>query len=106
MRRTISWSTILRPSSRKPRSGAPAALIVVSVHGRDALSLLEAIEVNFNNGDHEVVEQPADGIRDGREETFILEEPLAQTAGASAVDVTLYDSAGNAATRHLKLDSP
>ena len=72
--------------------------MVVSVRGRDALSLLDGIDVHFNNGDHQAVEQPADGIRDGREETFILEEPAARTTGATALDVTLYDGAGNAAT--------
>jgi len=77
--------------------------VVVSVSGRDALSLLDGIEVHFNNGDHQTVEQPADGIRDGREETFILEEPAARTTGATALDVTLYDSVGNAATRRLEL---
>ena len=49
------------------------------------------------------MEQPADGIRDGREETFILEEPVARTSGATALDVTLFDSAGNAVTRRLEL---
>lgn len=92
---------ILEASVRR----TPDAL-VVSVRGRDALSLLDGIEVNFNNGEHEVVEQPADGIRDGREETFAVEVPLARTAGATALDVTLYDSAGNARTRHLELPKP
>jgi hypothetical protein len=77
--------------------------IVISVHGRDALSLLDGIEINFNNGVHEEVDQPVDGVRDGREETFAWEEPLARTAGATALEVTLYDAAGNAATRHLPL---
>jgi hypothetical protein len=75
--------------------------IKITVHGRDALSLLEGLEVNFNNGVHETVEQPADGIRDGREETFVLELPLARAAGATAAEVTLYDMAGNAVTRRL-----
>jgi hypothetical protein len=89
---------ILEASAR--RSGAE---IVVTMHGRDALSLLDGIEVVFNNGIREAVEQPVDGIRDGREETFVLEEPEAKAAGATAVDVTLYDSAGNGATRRLPL---
>ena len=66
-------------------------------------SLLDYVEVSFNNGDHQTVEQPVDSIRDGREETFVLEEPLARVTGASAVEVTLYDSSGNGATRRLEL---
>lgn len=77
--------------------------IVVSVHGRDALSLLDGLELTFNNGDHAEVEQPADGIRDGREETFTWEEPVARAAGATAVEVTLYDAAGNGATQRVAL---
>ncbi|HWA86928.1 MAG TPA: hypothetical protein VG710_11940 [Opitutus sp.] len=75
--------------------------LVISVHGRDALSLLEGIEANFNNTDHEQTEQPADGIRDGREETFTIEVPFARVAGATSVEVTLYDAAGNTAARRL-----
>ncbi len=75
--------------------------IVVTVHGRDALSLLDSLEATFNNGVHEVVEQPADGLRDGLDKTFVLEEPAAQAAGATSVEVSLYDAAGNAAVRRL-----
>ena len=75
--------------------------IVVTVHGRDALSLLEGLEVNFNNGLHEQTDQPRDGIRDSREETFALEIPLAKAAGATSVEVLLYDAAGNSASRRL-----
>jgi hypothetical protein len=77
--------------------------LVVTIRGRDALSLLDSAEFTFNNGAHQIVEQPADGILDGKEETFILELPLAQTAGATSVEVTLYDAAGNGATRRLGL---
>jgi hypothetical protein len=48
------------------------------------------------------VRQPADGIRDGREETFVFELPLERAAGASAVEISLLDAAGNAATRRLR----
>ncbi|HVU24717.1 MAG TPA: hypothetical protein VHE13_11390 [Opitutus sp.] len=75
--------------------------LVISVHGSDALSLLEGIEANFNNSDHEQTEQPVDGIRDSREETFVLEVPLARVAGATSVEVTLYDADGNATARRL-----
>jgi hypothetical protein len=75
--------------------------IVVTVHGRDALSLLEGLEGNFNNGLHEQTDQPRDGIRDSREETFTLEIPLAKAAGATSVEILLYDAAGNSASRRL-----
>ncbi|MBC7367770.1 MAG: hypothetical protein H7343_13330 [Undibacterium sp.] len=80
-----------------------ADTVKITVHGRDAMSLLEGIEVTFNNGAHDTVEQPADGIRDGREESFILEIPLARVTGATAAEVTLYDIAGNAVTRRITL---
>ena len=75
----------------------------MTVRGRDALSLLDSAEFTFNNGYHETVEQPADGILDGREETFVLEIPVDRAAGATSVEVTLYDAAGNGATRRLNL---
>jgi len=78
-------------------------LLVVTVRGKDALSLLGGAEFTFNNGVHETVEQPADGILDGKEETFILEEPLSRIAGATSVEVTLYDASGNGETRRLSL---
>jgi hypothetical protein len=75
----------------------------VTVRGRDTLSLLDGIEVTFNNGVRESLEQPADGIRDGREETFVLELPLARVSNATSLEVTLYDLAGNGAARRLGL---
>jgi hypothetical protein len=75
--------------------------VIITVHGRDALSLLDSLEVVFNNGVREVVEQPADGVLDGREETFVLEERLGKIAGATSAEITLYDSADNGATRRL-----
>ncbi len=74
-----------------------------TIHGRDTLSLLEGAEIILNNGTHETVEQPADGIRDARDETFTIEISLARTASATAAEVTLYDSAGNATTRRITL---
>ena len=75
--------------------------IIITVHGRDALSLLEGIEVVFNNNVREEVKQPVDGIRDGREETFTLEIPLARVSNATSAEVTLYDDAGNGSARRL-----
>jgi hypothetical protein len=75
--------------------------MVINVHGRDALSLLDSIEVVFNNGYRETLEHPVDGIRDGREESFNLEVPIGKVTGATAAEVTLYDSIGNATTRRV-----
>jgi hypothetical protein len=80
-----------------------AGKLIVTLRGKDALSLIDSAEFTFNNGAHEIVEQPADGILDGREETFVLELPLARVSGATSVEVTLYDAAGNGATRRLNL---
>lgn len=77
--------------------------LVLTVRGKDALSLLGGVEFSFNNGVKETVEQPADGILDGKEEAFVLEEPLSRMAGATSVEVTLYDAAGNSETRRLGL---
>lgn len=75
--------------------------IVVTIRGRDALSLMEGIEVVFNNGVRETVEQPADGVRDGREETFTLDVPLARVSNATSLEVTLYDAASNGTAKRL-----
>ncbi len=75
--------------------------LVVTVRGRDALSLVDGIEAIFNNGAREHTEQPVDGIRDSREETFSLEVPADRIAGATAVEVTLYDTVGNTRSRRL-----
>ena len=59
------------------------------------------MEAHFNNGVRETLEQPSDGIRDGREETFTLEVPLAKVSNATFVEVTLYDAAGNGSAKRL-----
>lgn len=79
-----------------------SAAVVITLQARDRLSLLEGIEVVFNNGVRETLEQPADGIRDGREETFVLEIPLARVPTATSAEVTVYDRAGNGATRRVR----
>lgn len=78
-------------------------LLFISVEGRDALSLLEGAEYNLNNGVHETVMHPADGILDGRQETFIAEIPEARAAGATSVEIVLYDQAGNSSSVRLPL---
>ncbi len=75
----------------------------ISVTGRDALSLLEGAELSFNNGLQATVIHPADGILDGREERFVAEIPEAKAAGATSVEVILYDRAGNAASVRVPL---
>jgi hypothetical protein len=75
----------------------------ISVAGRDTLSLLEGAEFSLNNGLKAVVTQAADGILDGREETFVVEIPEAKAAGATSVEVILYDRAGNAASTRVPL---
>lgn len=77
------------------------ASLIVTVSGRDQLSLLDGIEVVFNNGVHETVEQPVDGVRDGREETFVLEIPLSRLSNATSLEVTLGDQSGNTVARRL-----
>ncbi len=75
--------------------------VVVTVRGRDKLSLLDGVEVLFNNNVRETLEQPTDGVRDGREETFTLDLPLARISNATSVEVTLYDAAGNSTAKRL-----
>ncbi len=75
----------------------------ISVSGRDALSVLEGAEFVLNNGVQAAVAHPADGILDGREESFIAEIPEAKAAGATSVEVTLYDHAGNSASTRVPL---
>lgn len=78
--------------------------LIVTVRGRDALSLLGGVSLAFNNGWRETVEHPADGILDGREETFEASVPADKISGATAVEIQLADQAGNAATRRLDLE--
>ena len=68
---------------------------------RKVTLLLEGAEFRFNSGLERTVEQPADGIRDGREERFVLEIPRAEVAGASSVEVSLYDAVLNRASVRL-----
>lgn len=89
------------PEALEARVQRDADSITVTVSGRDQLSLLDGIEVVFNNGVRETVQQPSDGVRDGREETFVLDLPLARVSNATSVEVTLYDLAGNGTTRRL-----
>jgi len=73
------------------------------VEGKDALSLLEGAEFVLNNGQHETVTHPADGILDGRQEQFTAEMPEARAVGATSVEILLYDAAGNSSSVRLPL---
>ena len=75
--------------------------LLITVSGRDALSLLEGIEVILNNGTHDIMLHPVDGLLDSREETFVMEFPDAKTAGATSVEIILYDQADNASSIRL-----
>lgn len=75
--------------------------LVISVEGRDKLSLLEGAEFVLNNGVRETITHPADGILDGKQETFVAEIPAAKAAGATSVEILLYDQAGNSSSVRL-----
>ncbi|MFO1446637.1 MAG: hypothetical protein U1F61_00560 [Opitutaceae bacterium] len=75
--------------------------LVITVTGTDSASLLEGAEFRFNHGLTETVEQPLDGIRDSRTETFVLELPLSRVAGATSAEVLLYDDHANSVSVRL-----
>jgi hypothetical protein len=77
--------------------------LLVTVHGRDALSLLDGAELVFNNGYRESTAHPVDGISDGREETYELSCPSTKVTGATAIEIRLSDEMGNVAVRRLSL---
>ncbi|MBI3884360.1 MAG: hypothetical protein HY302_01320 [Opitutae bacterium] len=77
--------------------------LIITVSGRDALSLLDGAEFVLNNGTRDAVTHPADGIRDGREEKFIAEFPDAKASGATSVEILLYDEPGNSTSVRLPL---
>ncbi len=84
-------------------SSRAAGRVTVTVGGRDALSVLAGVEYVFNNGYKLTVEQPADGILDGREESFVAEVPDSVVSGSTSVEVILYDGVGNSVARRLAL---
>ncbi len=77
--------------------------LILSVEGRDALSLLEGAEFVLNNGTRESVEHPADGLLDSRAEKFVAEIPEPKATGATSVEIILYDQTGNNASKRLPL---
>ena len=75
--------------------------LVITIRGRDRSSLLDGIEAVFNTGVRQQTEETADGVRDSREENFVLTVPFGGVASATSAEVTLYDSSGNSSTRRL-----
>ncbi|GAB1487737.1 hypothetical protein MASR2M8_01780 [Opitutaceae bacterium] len=80
-----------------------AGRVTVSVTGRDSASVLAGVEYLFNNGYKHTVEQPSDGILDGREETFVSDLPESVVSGATSAEIILYDAVGNSTARRLAL---
>lgn len=75
----------------------------VLVEGQDELSQLVGAEFVLNNGMRTAVEQPLDGVLDGRGETFVAEFPEARAAGATSVEIIIYDKSGNSSSRRVAL---
>ena len=119
LRQALPWFRDPKPDKPKPGDADGSGASGFDEHGwwgrfrlpdvegtvfepaRPRLTLLDGIEVVFNNGVRENVEQPADGIRDSRQESFTLDLPLAKVSNATSAEVTLYDSAGNGTPRRL-----
>lgn len=72
-----------------------AAAWLLTVRARDAHSGLQGIAVTLNNGHAFTVAQPVDGVLDQLAETFAAEIPHARAAGATALEILLYDAQGN-----------
>ena len=75
----------------------------IRVEGRDVFNQLDGAEFILNNGQRMIVEQPLDGVLDGRHETFVAEFTEPRAAGATSVEIVLYDGAGNTASRRVPL---
>jgi hypothetical protein len=103
LRHTFETDALVVDQTAPIIKDATATPTRVSVSGADALSLLQGAEFLFNNGHKETVEHPVDGLRDSRVETFVAEPTAAQTAGATSVEIILYDAAGNTSARRLPL---
>lgn len=91
------------PAILDAKVAATASGWTVTIEGKDALSQLEGAEFVLNNGTRTTLEHPADGILDGQHETFVAEFTAPKAAGATSVEITLYDQAGNSAARRLPL---
>ena len=77
--------------------------LYITVDGHDKSSLLEGAEFILNNGVREEVEHPADGLLDGKTERFVAEITSQKAAGATSVEIILYDQSGNHSSQRLPI---
>jgi hypothetical protein len=80
-----------------------ADALLITVSGRDEVSLLLGAEFVFNNSHRAEATQPDDAIRDSRAESFTLRVEPEKALGATSVEVLLYDEQGRAASRRVSL---
>ncbi|WP_138223391.1 hypothetical protein [Nibricoccus aquaticus] len=80
-----------------------ADALLITVSGRDAVSLLIGAEFVFNNGHRAEATQPDDAIRDSRAESFTLRLEPEKALNATTVEVLLYDELGYATSRRITL---
>jgi hypothetical protein len=80
-----------------------AGRLRIMVTARDEFSRLAGVEFSLNNGVRETIEQPDDGILDGRTESFTLDLPAERAARATNIEVIVYDATGNSAARRLPI---
>jgi hypothetical protein len=73
----------------------------IRVPARDEFSRIAGVEFALNNGVRETVEQPDDGILDGRAESFTLDLPADRAAAASSIEIIAYDNIGNSAAQRV-----
>ena len=78
-------------------------VVAARIRARDQLSLLRGAEFNLNSGANYAVENPVDGILDGREESFTIELTPVELGGATSVEIVILDQNGNSAARRLAL---
>jgi hypothetical protein len=78
-------------------------MLVITVDGHDTQSLLAGAEFVLNNGTRDEVEHPADGVLDSKSERFAVEIPEPRAAGATSVEIILYDQSGNSSSKRLPL---
>jgi hypothetical protein len=77
--------------------------VAARIRARDQLSLLRGAEFNLNSGANYAVENPVDGILDGREESFTIELTAVELGSATSVEIVILDQNGNSAARRLAL---
>jgi hypothetical protein len=80
-----------------------ADALLITIGGRDEVSLLIGAEFVFNNGFRADATQADDAIRDSRAESFTLRLAPEKALGATSVEIILYDELGNAASRRVTL---